>query len=84
VYFQRVRANVFYDYTMGKVAYTNGLRINTDFRSYGSEVFFDTKWWNNVPVSFGFRYSRLMDPDLFGGRGPNWFEFILPVNLLQR
>ncbi len=84
VFFQRVRANLFYDYTIGKVAYTNGYRINTVFSSYGSEVFFDTRWWNNVPVSFGFRYSRLIDPDLFGGRGPNWFEFILPVNLLQR
>ncbi|HEY4151251.1 MAG TPA: hypothetical protein VGM41_20075 [Chitinophagaceae bacterium] len=84
VYFQRVRANLFYDFTVAEVEYNNGFRINTDFRSYGSEVFFDTKWWNNVPISFGFRYSRLMDPDLYGGRGPNWFEFILPVNLLQR
>lgn len=84
VYFQRVRGNVFYDQTRGKVAYSNGQRIDTDFRSYGSEIFFDTKWWNNVPVSFGFRYSRLIDRDLFGGRAPDQFEFILPVNLFQR
>jgi hypothetical protein len=84
VYFQRVRANLFYDHTVGNVLYSNRQRIDTDFRSYGCEVFFDTKWWNNEPVSFGFRYSRLMDRDLYGGRAPDQFEFVLPVNLLQR
>ncbi len=84
VYLLRVRANLFYDNTVGKVAYTNGLRINTDFRSTGTEFFFDTKWWNELPVSFGFRYSYLLDRDLFGGAGSNRFEFILPVNLFQK
>lgn len=84
VYLLRVRANVFYDHTIGKVAYTNGLRVNTDFRSTGTEIFFDTKWWNEFPVSFGVRYSYLLDRDLFGGTGANRFEFILPVNLFQR
>lgn len=84
IYLLRVRANLFYDHTVGKVAYTNGLRINTDFRSTGTEVFFDTKCWNEFPVSFGVRYSYLLDRDLFGGTGANRFEFILPVNLFQR
>jgi len=84
VYFQRVRGNVFYDYTRAEVLYRNRARVNTDFRSYGGEIYFDTKWWNNVPVSFGFRYSRLMDLDLYGGRAPDQFAFILPVNLFQR
>jgi hypothetical protein len=84
VYLFRLRANLFYDHTVGKVAYTNGLRINTDFRSTGTEIFFDTKWWNEFPVSFGLRYSYLLDRDLFGGAGANRFELILPVNLFQR
>ncbi|MEO6313497.1 MAG: hypothetical protein ABIU63_03890 [Chitinophagaceae bacterium] len=84
VYFQRVRANAFYDYTMGKVAYTNGFRINTKFRSVGAEIFFDTKWWNELPLNLGFRYSHLLDPDLFGATGATRFEFVLPVNLFQR
>ncbi|MEP6746853.1 MAG: hypothetical protein ABJB86_03955 [Bacteroidota bacterium] len=84
VYFQRVRMNAFYDYSAGVVAYTNGFRINTAFRSAGGEIFFDTKWWNELPLNFGFRYSRLLDRDLFGGLGANRFEFILPVNLFQR
>jgi len=84
VYFQRIRANAFYDYTIGKVAYTNGARLNTSFRSTGAEIFFDTKWWNELPVNFGFRYSHLLDRDLYGGPGSERFEFILPVNLFQR
>ena len=84
VYFQRVRANAFYDDTRGIVAYTNGTRMRTPFRSTGAELFFDTKWWNELPLSFGFRFSHLLDPDLFGGTGSSRFEFILPVNLFQR
>ncbi len=84
VYFQRIRANVFYDYTVGKVAYTNGARLNTSFRSTGGEIFFDTKWWNELPLNFGFRYSHLLDRDLFGATGSERFEFVLPVNLFQR
>ena len=83
VYFLRVRANIFYDYT--QIAdYNNANRlVRLDFRSYGTEIFFDSKWWNQLPISFGFRFSRLMDRDL-EGRSTNQFEFVLPVNLLNR
>lgn len=84
VFFQRIRANAFFDYSAAIVAYTNGYRINTPFRSTGGEIFFDTKWWNELPLNFGFRYSRLLDRDVFGGSGSNRFEFILPVNLFQQ
>ncbi|MBC7901914.1 MAG: hypothetical protein H7Y27_00765, partial [Gemmatimonadaceae bacterium] len=57
--------------------------VNVDFRSTGVEIFFDTKWWNELPVNFGIRYSRLLDADIFGDHGPNWFEFVLPVNLVR-
>ena len=80
IYLLRIRANVFYDNT-----YVQDARKNSAyFRSTGSEVFFDTKWWNQQPISFGFRYSYLLDRDLFGATGSNRFEFVLPVNLLQR
>jgi len=46
-------------------------------------LFFDTKWWNEYPVSFGIRYSRLFDGEV-EGLGPNQWEFILPINLLGR
>ena len=83
VYFLRVRANLFYDYTKVMDFYTNRRVYNALFRSYGSEVYFDTKWWNQLPISFGIRYSRLVDAD-FEGRGPNQWELILPLNILSQ
>jgi hypothetical protein len=83
VYFLRIRSNVFYDFTRVSDYNTANKLVSLDFRSYGTELFFDTKWWNQLPLSFGFRYSRLLDKDL-EGRDANQFEFVLPVNLLSR
>jgi hypothetical protein len=83
VYFLRIRSNVFYDFTRRNIYDPIVGYTHRDHRSYGTEIFFDTKWWNQLSLSFGFRYSRLMDADI-EGRGPNQWEFILPVNLLSR
>lgn len=80
VYFRRIRANAFYDYTQGKSLRT-GLKY--PFSTAGLEVFFDTRWWNQQAVTFGFRYSRLLDRELRGVTQPNQFEVILPVNLFS-
>ncbi|MFM1962478.1 MAG: hypothetical protein RLZZ172_1323 [Bacteroidota bacterium] len=80
VYFQRVRANLFYDNMNLK-----SLRTRRVFQlsSAGTEIYFDTKWWNQQAVSFGFRYSRLLDTQIFTQKpNPNRFEFIMPLNLL--
>ncbi|MBC8034732.1 MAG: hypothetical protein H7Y03_11335 [Chitinophagaceae bacterium] len=82
VYLLRVRANGFYDFTRVR-DFVNRRLVTADFRSTGCEVFFDTSWWNEFRVNFGIRYSRLLDNDP-DGRGANWFEFILPVNLFSR
>jgi hypothetical protein len=84
VYFLRIRANVFYDITRvnGYINHT-GKKLSVDYRSFGGELFFDTKWWNQQPISFGFRYSRLVDGEQ-QGLAPNQYEFILPVNLISR
>ena len=83
VYFLRIRTNLYYDYTHAMDFFVNGGTYNGNFRSFGSEVYFDTKWWNQLSVSFGIRYSRLLDPDI-EGRGPNQWELILPLNLLSQ
>lgn len=80
VYFLRVRANLFYDHTNGKY-YNKGKSYNDELRSYGTEIYFDTKWWNQHNVTFGFRYSRLMDGNIQRLHANQW-EFIMPVNLL--
>lgn len=79
IYFLRIRATAFYDYTRGR-----SLRTGRTFplRSAGTEVFFDTKVWNLFPFSFGIRYSRLLDNDLIDPRlNANQFELVLPMNL---
>ena len=80
VYFLRVRSNFFYD-DMHLKSLRTGKIIN--LRSAGTEVYFDTKWWNQQNVTFGLRYSRLLDTKLFTKPpNPNRFEFIMPINLL--
>jgi len=81
LYFLRVRGNLFFDYTKVPYSAFNG-NAQPQYRSYGVEIYFDTKWWNQLPVSFGIRYSHLMDPD-YEGLEPNQWEFILPLNLLN-
>jgi hypothetical protein len=77
VYFLRVRANLFFDWT---TAHSFARQRNFDFRSFGAEIYFDTKWWNQQPLSFGFRYSRLMDTDFFTNPvNANQWELLLPV-----
>jgi hypothetical protein len=83
VYFRRVRSNLFYDYTR---VYSRNKLNSREQRSVGGEIYFDTRWWNSLPVSFGFRLSHLFDNDFSGSRpkGSNIFEFVLPVDLIPR
>ena len=83
LYFLRIRANVFYDFTRAQDFNTSGQLRTRDFRSFGQEVYFDTKWWNQLQLSIGIRHSYLFDPDI-EGRGPDQWEIVLPVNLLQQ
>ena len=80
VYFKRIRSNFFYDTGWLKSLRTGKTNI---LRSAGLEVYFDTRWWNQQPVSVGFRYSRLIDVNQFSSKpSPNRWEFILPLNLI--
>jgi hypothetical protein len=79
-YLLRVRANLFYDHSWLK-----SLRQQRVWalRSIGAELHLDTKWWNQLPVSFGFRYSRLLDTDIYVTKPSlNRWEFIIPVDLV--
>ena len=79
VYFQRIRANLFYDFTKN---YSRDKKTTRELKSIGGELFFDTKWWNQHPISFGFRLSHLLDNELTGPTVRNRFEFIVPINLI--
>lgn len=80
VYFLRIRANIFYDATQ-----TKSLRTGNKFffNTAGAEIFIDSKWWNQQEISFGVRYSRLLDKELSGTTKPNQWEFIVPINLFN-
>lgn len=84
IYLLRVRANLFFDDTNVKDFFANRNKFTAPFRSAGTEIYFDTKWWNEASITFGLRYSRLLDDDLFGGNGRNRFEIILPVNIFNQ
>ena len=76
IYFQRIRANLFYDFTRATDFNRAGKFVAGNFRSVGTEVFFDTKWWNQQPLSFGIRYSYLLD-----GNVKSQWGFILPIGI---
>ncbi len=81
LYLQRIRANAFYDFTK---VYSRDKTQTRDQRSVGGELFVDTKWWNQYPLTFGFRVSRLLDRDQFDGFKGTVFELVLPVSILPR
>jgi hypothetical protein len=84
VYLLRLRGNIFYDFTKVYGGYfARDAFPLRNLRSTGLEIYFDTKWWNELPVSFGVRVSHLLDNGFTAAdkRGNTWFEFIVPVNL---
>jgi hypothetical protein len=83
VYFLRIRTNFFYDYTK---VYSRNKMATANQRSVGGEMYFDTKLFNVLPATIGFRISHLLDNDFSGTRpkGSNYFEVILPLDLIPQ
>jgi len=81
VYLSRLRLNVFYDQSILK----NSKPITSiKLRSAGTEIYFDTKWFNQQSLSFGIRYSRLLDADkLIDPPSANQFSLVLPINIFK-
>ncbi len=81
-FIQRVRANFFYDYGSALTKFVGGRVAEVKSRSTGTEIFFDSKIWNSLPVSIGVRYARLLDKDLLNPTAVNRWEIIIPINLI--
>ncbi|MCH5714844.1 BamA/TamA family outer membrane protein [Niabella hibiscisoli] len=79
-YLQRVRVNVFYDYTQ---AFNKNSSRQATLQSTGAEIYLDTKWWNQHPLTFGFRAGTLLTT-IPGQDRKMFFEFILPTSLIPR
>ncbi|MEN9571413.1 MAG: hypothetical protein RL172_2644 [Bacteroidota bacterium] len=82
VFVQRIRANLFYDYGNMLIKFRPGQFATFKNRSTGAELYLDTKVWNSLPVSVGFRYSRLLDTDLTNPGAVNRWEVFLPFNII--
>lgn len=80
LYFNRIRANLFYDYSMANFS-RNNVDINTRYTSAGTELFFDTRIGNALPFTFGVRFSHLFDQDPVDN-AQNRFDFIIPIQQL--
>jgi hypothetical protein len=78
IYFSRIRANAFTDYAELQSLRTKAVYV---FQTAGAELYFDAKAWNQLPLTFGIRYNRVVTASL-GGVPFNQWEFILPVNLI--
>lgn len=81
LYLSRVRGDLFYDFTK---VFSNDKALTRDQRSVGGEIFVDTKWWNQYPLTFGFRVSHLLDDDFATHAKGTVFEFILPVSIIPK
>jgi hypothetical protein len=78
VYFLRLRTNLFFDYS---TVFSKDKKTTAALRSTGAELYFDTRWWNQLPVSFGVRYSYLLDKN-FAPSNRHVFEAIIPIDLV--
>ena len=72
-YFQRIRANLFYDIGQTKVELNNE---NTTLSSAGIELIFDNTFLNVLPISIGLRQAWLIDDG-----GETSFEIFTAINL---
>ena len=79
LYIKRIWLNGFYDFTK---VYSRDKTQTRNQRSAGGEIFFDTKWWNEYELTFGFRVSQLLDADQYNGSKGTVYEIVLPVNII--
>ncbi len=80
-YLQRVRGAVFYDYNQAR---GQRARPTQNLKSTGAEIYLDTKWWNEYPLTFGLRGGYLLSADPLSPNRKIFFEFVLPVSLIPR
>lgn len=82
-YIQRLRGNVFFDYTNAR-ARLDGLLQNIPAKTVGGELYLDGKIWNALPIGIGVRYNYLLDRDLLSPGTKHIWQIILPVGIIPR
>lgn len=79
LYCSRVRADIFADYGYASIPEGVSNESNGVFASVGSELIFDTKWFNIAEIPVGIRFSLLLTRDFEEPLRKMRFEFVLPV-----
>jgi hypothetical protein len=79
-YLYRIRANVFFDYSR---AHLTNDATNTEsiqlYNSAGAELIIDSRLLNYFEMTFGFRYSYLLNDDQWENDLKHSFEFFIPL-----
>jgi hypothetical protein len=80
IYLYRLRANTFFDYSRTHLinAVTNTESIQL-YNSFGGELIIDSRLFNYFEMTFGFRYSYLLNEDPQDDDLKHSFEFFIPL-----
>jgi hypothetical protein len=80
LYIYRLRANAFFDYSRAHYNTTeSGFESIQMYNSTGGELIFDTKVLNLYDLTFGFRYSYLINENPADPSLNSSFEFFIPI-----
>ncbi|MFA5816577.1 MAG: hypothetical protein WC865_13260 [Bacteroidales bacterium] len=78
-YCSRVRAAILADYGYAMIPSTMNANSNGIFASIGSELIFDTRWFNIADIPLGIRFSLLLTPDFEEPLRRTRVEFVVPI-----
>jgi hypothetical protein len=79
IYCSRVRADIFADYGYASIPDSFNNYSNRVFASVGSELIFDTRWFNLASIPLGIRFSLLLKPDFAEPLKKTRVEFVIPI-----
>lgn len=78
-YCSRVRADIFADYGYASIPASLNTNSNGIYVSVGSELIFDTRWFNLADIPLGIRFSLLLSPDMAEPLRKTRMEFVIPI-----
>jgi hypothetical protein len=78
-YCPRIRADLFADFGLAYVPDGFEKAGRNFLASVGTELIFDTKWFNMTDIPMGVRFSWLVKPDPFEAERKIRIEFVIPV-----
>ena len=75
LFIKRLRLNTYAESTKGRNQRTDRV---LSYKTVGAELFFDTKWFNQQELAFGFQYNYLLNADQHS-QPSSVIQILLPV-----